>query len=894
LSYEHYLNRLFAPKSIALVGASERQGSLGRDVLENIKAGRYSGQLYLVNPRHTALFGEACYESLSKLPSPVDLAVVATPAAALPEVLKDAARGRVRHAVVLSGGVAEAGSEPQVDTRELARRCGIRLIGPRSLGIMRPGIGLNASFCHTPARAGPIALISQSAAVCSALVDWAWSANLGFSAVVSVGAAADLDIGELLDYLQYDQETHSILLYLEGVKDARRFISGLRACARTKPIVVLKAGGYLSGQLSARTHTGLLVGSDAVFDAVLRRCGAVRVWTYDELFSAARLLAAGRIPRANRLAIVTNGGGPGVLAADACAHRHVELASFSEQTRRDLDAALPPNWSHGNPADILADADPPRLAGTVSSLVADDGVDGVLTLFSPQIGIAADEAARRLMPVVQKSAKPVLTAWLGERVAHEGRSIIEAAGMPAFSSPEAGVVAFSALAEYKRAQALLLEVPPPLAFESRPDLEGAQRILGIALSRKRTLLTEPESKHLIECFGIPTTPTIEAADPETARRAAEEMGFPVVLKILSPDISHKSDVDGVRLNVLDSAAVEREFVSLVEHVRKVCPDARIDGVAVQPMVYRRFGRELAVGIVRDPVFGPVVSVGSGGIAVELLGDSAVGLPPLSIRLADAMIDSTRMSRLLAAHRHIPAALRRAIADVLLRISDMAVSLPCIAELDINPLLADERGATALDARVVIDPASPPLDRRYSHMAIHPYPARLEQVVQLRDGTRLQVRPIRPEDAALEIAFVEDLSEQSRYTRFFISTHRLSPRMLARFTQVDYDSEQALVALEGEGGAQRIAGVARFAPLPDHVSCEFAVTIADRYHGHGLGHTLMSLIIQAAREAGYQRIVGQILGVNGAMLALARSLGFVIKSSPEDMSLVDAEFDLTAG
>ena len=889
VTYQHYLQRLFAPASVAVVGASDRDGSLGREVLHNILAGSFRGRLHLVNPAHDRVMDRPCHATLTAIGSAVDLAVLAMPARALPSVLADAERAGVRHAIVL--GDADGPGEEEL--RLLARRRRVRLIGPRSLGIMRPALGLNATFGRTAARPGAIALISQSGAVCSALVDWAWSAGFGFSSVVSVGAALDVDIGEVLDYLEYDQDTRSILLYLEGVRGARTFVSGLRACARAKPIVVMKAGRHLSGHHTARSHTGMLIGSDAVFDAVLRRCGAVRVRTYNELFSAARLLAAERTPAGNRLGIVSVGGGPGVVAADACADRGVQLASAGDRLLGALAARLPEVPRPGNPLVLRADAGAGRMAAALGAFLDDEAVDGVLTLYCPLSTASAEETARALLPVVQKARKPVLTAWLGEHEAGAGRALIETAGMPAFSSAESGVNAFGALAEYHRAQALLLEVPPPLTCEVHPDLAGAQAILERALSRGRTLLTEPEAKRLLGCFAIPTTRILEAADAEAAVRAAADIGFPVALKVLSADIPHKSEVDGVRLNIRNAAALREEYDGLMARARQLRPDARLDGVAVQSMVHKRYGRELMIGIVRDPVFGPVLSVGSGGIAVELLQDSAVGLPPLSASLAQAMIDSTRMARLLAGYRHIPPADRGAVVDVLLRISDMAVSLPWISELDINPLVADHDGAVALDARVVIDPTLPALDRRYSHMAVHPYPTRLEHSETLADGTRMQIRPIRPEDARMEMAFVSSLSEHSRYMRFFSSANRLSPRLLARFTQVDYDRELALIAVEGEGDTQSIAGVARFAPLPDHESCEFAVTVADRHQGHGLGHRLMSSIIKAARDAGYTRMTGQILAANMPMLSLARSLGFRTSSSPDDPAVVDAELDLTA-
>lgn len=894
----HYLEPLFAPGSVAMVGASERPRTLGRDVFQRLLAAGFKGPIYPVNPRREQVMTHRAYPSIEAAVAahgkPIDLAVIATAAATVPIVLADAGRAGVQHAIVLADGFGESGPDGQALEARVAaqaRALGIRLIGPNCLGIMRPDRGLDATFARTPARPGHLALVSQSAAICTALVDWAWSSSIGFSSVVSMGAGVDVDVGEILDYLLYDHQTHSILLYLEGVRDARRFLSGLRAAARAKPIVVVKVGRHLSGRRAALSHTGTLAGSDAVFDAVLRRCGVVRVHTYTQLFSAARLLAADRLPAGNRLAIITNGGGPGVLAADAAADRGVALATFGEGTLAALDAITARAWSRGNPADILSDATRERFAAAVEAALADPEADGILTLFCPQSVTTSRDAAESLLPIIKRARKPVLTGWLGEHEVREGRDLIEAAGMPAFASPESGVSAFGALAAYQRAQDLLMEVPPELVAATRPDLDRALGLFDQALAAGRTLFTEPEAKELLTAFGIPTTRTIEAPTLEAAQAAARTIGFPVVLKILSPDISHKSDVEGVRLNIRDSIALREEHASLLEHVRRVRPDARISGVVVQSMITMRFGRELMIGVANDAVFGPVISFGAGGVAVELLQDNAIALPPLSVPLAEDLIERTHVARLLGGYRNIPAADRNALVDILLRVSDMVSSLPWLVELDLNPIVVDDRGAVVLDARVVIDPARRALDRRYSHMAIHPYPARLEGRERLRDETELLVRPIRPEDAAIEVAFVKALSDQSRYLRFFNQTKHLSAKMLARLTQVDYDRELALIAVGDDGGAQRMLGVARYVTLPDGATCEFAVTVADAMHGRGLGTLLMRRLIIAASEAGLAVMEGQILAVNDGMLRLARSLGMALHADRDDMSIVNATLPL---
>ena len=905
---EHYLQHLFAPRSVAVVGASARAGSLGRLAFDNLRHGGFSGPIVPVNPKHQAIDGVPCFPTLSAIGQPIDMVLVATPGSAVPAVIADAARAGARNAVVLSAGFGEIGPEGKAleqEVQRVARENRVRLIGPNCLGIMRPSVGLNATFARSAARPGPVALVSQSGAIAAALVDWADSVHIGFSSVVSMGAGVDLDFGEILDYLLHDIETRSILLYVEGIRDARRFISGLRAAARSKPIVVLKVGRHKAGSRAAMSHTGAMAGDDAVFDAALRRCGVVRVKTYAELFSAARLIGAGRLPQGNRLAILTNGGGPGAMAADFAADCGVEIATLSGPTLTALNASMPAHWSHANPADIIGDADATRLAAALPPLLADPQVDGLLTLFCPQQVLTGEDAAATIIAAAAKTAKPVLTAWLGEHDVAGGRDAAERGGLSAFQSPEAAVAAFAALAEYRHAQKMLMEVPTSLATGSTPDLAFAESLARAALAQGRTLLSEPEAKALLACFGIATPQALVATNLAEARAAAAQIGYPVALKILSPDIAHKSDVNGVRLSVRGEGDLGREFEGLLSDVRAKKPEARIEGVVVQPMVNRRFGRELLVGVATDPVFGPVISFGAGGVAVELMRDHAVGLPPLNRALAEDLVRRTRTSRLLGAYRHVPGADMEAVYGVLLRVSDMVCSLPWIAEMDINPLLADQSGCTALDARVVVDAArlgamggtaaGAARDAHFRHMAIHPYPSGLAGEEKLRDGARVRVRPIRPEDAAMEKRFVEELSDQTRYMRFFNPSKTLSREMLARFTQVDYDRELALIALEpaATDKAERIIGVARYTPNPDAVSCEFAVTVADDWQGRGLGKRLMLRLVDAAREAGYQTMLGTVLTMNERMLKMMHALGFAHRVDPQDHTMTEVSLPLAA-
>ena len=882
----HYLEHLFSPRSVAVIGASERTGSLGRIAFDNLRSGGYAGELIAVNPKYRSVAGLPCHASITDIGHRVDLILVTTPAAAVPGVIDEAGKAGTRSAVVLSAGFGEIGAEGRLLERKVlaaARAHGLRIIGPNCLGIMRPPIGLNATFARRMALPGSIALVSQSGAVAAALVDGPQSSGIGFSNVISMGAGIDLDIGEILDYLIHDPQTRSILVYLEGVRNARRFISGLRAAARTKPVIVLKAGRHLPGSGAAMSPPA---GDDDAFDAVLRRCGAVRARTYAELLSAEQLIGAGRLPRGNRLAVITNGGGPGVMAADYAAESGVEIARLSAGTLAALDACLPSHWPRGDPVDVLGDATASRLAQALAPVLADEGVDAVLTLFCPQRILASDEAARTIIDCATRSAKPVLTGWLGERDVSAGRSLAEQSRLPVFRSPESAVAAFGTLAEYRMAQDLLLEVPSPLTSSVQPDLGLARSIAGEARRSGRSVLNEAEAARLLGCFGIPVVRTQIGTSADEVRAIAREIGFPVAIKVLSYDIEHASEVKGVCLNIRGEETLMREYAALMDRIGRLRPDARVEGVTVQPMIEKRYGRRLMIGVATHSTFGRVIRFGAGGIASEVVQDNAVGLPPLNRRLAQELVSRTRAARLMEPYRHIPGVDTEAILDALLRVSELVCALPWVLDMEINPFLADESGCIAVDARVTIDPDHLDPDPRFSHMAIHPYPARLEHVERLRGGQALRVRPIRPEDAALEIVFVDRMSERSRYMRFFSAGRGLTPAMLARLTQVDYDRELALIALSEAGDkTERIVGVARFAANPDGESCEFAVAIDDDWNGRGVATILMQRLMEAAREAGYLRMTGNVLPDNDSMLKLAARLNFERSRDEDDPALL---------
>ena len=879
----HYLDRLFNPRAVAVFGASERPDSVGTRVFQNLLAGGFKGEIFAVNPKHPEVQGRKSHPSIRELSAPVDLAIVATPARTVPEIVYQCGEHGIRAAVVLSAGFAESGPDGaklQQAMLETAQRYGMRIIGPNCLGMLRPRLGLNATFSKGTGLPGDLALVSQSGAICTAILDWAEPHQVGFSAVVSLGDAADVDFGDVLDYLALDPQTHGILLYVEGTQHTRGFISALRTAARMKPVVVIKAGRHAEGSRAAVVHTAALIGADDVFEAVLQRAGAVRASTIDDLFSAAQILSSGVRVEGNRLAIVTNAGGPGVMATDRATELGCQIPTLQESTIQALNKVLPPHWSRGNPVDILGDAPPSRYQDAVALCLKDPTVDGVMVILTPQAMTDPTEAAKAVEKASRRNPKPVLACWMGERQVAEAWSLFSSKRLPAFRTPEATVEAFHYLAAYHRNQKLLLQVPGPLSYHDQPDVEGARLIIDGVLSERRKTLTPLESKAILAAFHVPVVQTIQAHTANEALVAAESLGFPVAMKVSSPDITHKSDVGGVRLNIRNAQAVRSTFNDLMAESQRAFPSAHITGITVEPMSDTSHGRELLIGVTRDPAFGPVISFGAGGTMVEVLRDRAVALPPLNRFIVRSLIGRTRAARLLAQFRNLPPANMDAVENVLLRVSEIVCELPQLVEMDINPLIADEKGVVAVDARMVVDYYAPSPDR-YAHMAIYPYPSHLVTRWQLADGTDLTIRPIRPEDAEIEQAFVRGLSAESRYFRFMQTMQELSPTMLVRLTQIDYDREMALIATVEREGEEVELGVARYAINPDGRSCEFAIVIADAWRRKGIGSRLMTQLMEAAKARGIKTMEGEILSNNTNMLSLVRHLGFAVHTSPED-------------
>ena len=883
---QHYLSTLFSPKSVAIIGASDRADSVGAIVFKNMLESGFKGSLYPVNPNHKKVQGKKTYATLEEIGKPVELAVICTNAATVPDVIEACGKHGVRAAVVLSAGFSEVGARGAEIERTMlanAKTYGVRIIGPNCLGIMRTGIGLNATFFKGNVKSGKLALVSQSGALCTAILDWAPANDIGFSSVVSMGTSADVDFGEILAYLASDPQTESILIYIEGIHKARGFMSALRAAARSKPVFVVKVGRHAAGSKAVMSHTGALVGSDDVFDAAVRRAGVVRVMSVGELFSAAKALASPHRSSGNRLAIITNGGGPGVMAIDHAVDLGVTVASLADQTIEQLNKVLPATWSHNNPVDIIGDATPERYRDAVTLCMEDPGVDGALVILTPQAMTNPLEVANTLIEIANRFNKPLLTCWMGDIQIKAGRAAFAQARIPTFSTPESAVEAFSYITAFYRNQRLLAQTPGPLSHRDEPDVEGARMLIETVLSERRKVLSEMESKALLAAFRIPVASTVIARSPGEALLLAQQLGFPVAMKVNSPDITHKSDAGGVKLNLMNAAAVRAAYQDIITEVKKNRPTAHIDGIAIQPMVVKPNGRELMLGVTSDPVFGPVITFGAGGTTVEVLGDRAVALPPLNSFLVRELIAGTRISKLLGAFRHMPPIQMEALESLLLRVSEMVCELPWLKEMDINPLIVDENGALAADARVMVDFA-PASGDRYAHMAIYPYPSHLVTDWQLPDGTEITIRPIRPEDAEMVQEFVRNLSAEAKYFRFMNTLQELSQTMLARFTQIDYDREMALIAVTEENGKEVEIGVCRYAINPDGDSCEFALVVSDQWQHKAIGHKLMGSLMDAARNRGLKTMEGEVLASNHNMLKLVATLGFAVATSVEDAAI----------
>jgi acetyltransferase len=886
------LDHLFAPRSIALVGGSPKPASVGGTTLRNLIAGGFTGKIHVINRAYDEIEGIRTLPRIEDVPETPDLTIISTPPAAVEGVVKAASARGWPTAMVLTAGLGlGTGSHTEAIART-ARATGLRLVGP-SLGILVPRVKLNASFGSRLPRAGDLALISQSGAITSALVEWAANRNIGFSAIVSMSENLDVDFSDLLDYFALDQDTRAILLYVESITDARKFMSAARAAARVKPVVVIKSGRHTQGARAVATHTGALAGSDAVYDAAFRRAGLLRVLDMDELFSAAETLAHLQASHGHRLAILTNGGGLAVLAVDRLIDLGGELASISEEVKKSLDKVLPSRWSGANPIDILGDADGARYAQATDLVLGDTANNALLVMNSPNTLASPIESAKAVVDTIRKhraehySRKPVFAAWVGD--SGEASAAFGAAGIPHFSNEADAVRGFMHIVRYREGLDVAMQAPPSLPEEFAPDAAAARAVLKTALANGRSWLNPIETTELLGAYGIAIASAVLARDPDQAARAATPIlaeGNTVVVKICSPDILSKSDIGGVRLNLTSERAVRDATEEILERAYAMKPGARIDGVTIHPTILRPRARELLAGLADDPTFGPVVVFGRGGTAVEVINDKALALPPLDLNLARDLITRTRVSRILKSYRDVPAADEGAVALLLVKLAQMAADLPEIRELDINPLLADKDGVIAVDAQVAIAPVGDVV-RGSSHyrFAIRPYPKEWERHAKLKDGRGVFIRPVRPEDEHLYPEFFTQVSQDDIRLRFFSAIKELTHPFIARLTQLDYARAMAFIAIEETTG--KMLGVVRLHTDSDFASAEYAILIRSDLKGLGLGWMLMKMIIEYGRVEGVPEIHGQVLTRNTPMLDICRQLGFNVPADPQnsDTSLV---------
>ena len=890
---QHKLSRLFEPKSIAVVGASERAGSLGLALWQRLHAHAYAGRIYAVNPKHRKIFGEPCVARMTDLTERVDLALITAPAGACAKIIRECGASGCQYALILSLGFeTEDGKDSlAAELHKVAVESRVRLIGPGARGLVRPRVALDASAMtdvDTMPAPGSLAVLSQSGAWLSILRDFSAGSSIGFSSLLSLGSSLDLDFGELLDFFAFDAHTSDVLLYIEEVKNASAFMSGVRQISRMKPVIVLKADRADLYRAPDGTHATVLAQHDRVFEAAIARAGAVRVQTATQMVSAARLLAGEHNRSQRRVVTISNGSGPGLVAADAVRAQQLAMAPLSEATFTLLRSVLPAHAHVGNPLDIAGDATAERYRIAMAALFADDGVDVVLVLFSPQAILSANEMARVLIDAAQTaklSRKTLLVVLGGGASVQPARAMLDQARIPQFLSAENAVDAIGFLETFARNQSLLRQVPEQSVDGYIPNMADAQAVFEHVWADGRKTLYAHEARQLLSTFGIAMSDTTIARTPAEAVRLAERVGYPVVLKVVSPDVSHKSEAGGVQLDLRNARAVRKAAKDIFESVAERLPEAHVLGLTVQPYIRQRGQRELYLGLANDPTFGVVIGFGAGGIAVERQDDVAFELPPINDVLIANLISRTRVSRMLDAYGNVPAIDRDALTTMMLRFSMLACACPEIAACDLNPVIAHERGAIAVDAHIVLRARKEVVvlqkRGRYGHLAVYPYPRELEETITLNDGAQLMVRPIQPEDAERERAFVARLSPETLYFRFMMPVRELPQAMIERFTQIDYGRELALVGVVSESGEDRIVGVARITPTTIPERCEFAIVVEEVMQGTGLARALMQRIIDAAVARGYREIEGAVLRENPRMLKFCEAMGFTILPNPDD-------------
>ena len=878
------IDRMLNPKTVAAIGASDTEGSVGQALLRNLLLGKDRRKIYAVNPHRDAVMGLKCYSEVSKVPEHVDLAVIATPAKTVPGIVEECANAGADGVIILSAGFREVGADGarlEETLGQIRERHGIRIIGPNCVGLIRPQVNLNATFLADSPTPGQIAFVSQSGALGSAILNWAVSARIGFSMFASLGSTLDIDYGDMIDYLGDDPNTRSIIIYMESVGNAKKFMSAARGFARTKPIIVIKAGKHAAGAKAASSHTGALAGDYAVYDAAFKRAGVVMVDEIGDLFNCASVLDSRFLPAGPRLAIVTNAGGPAVLAADSIITNGGELAKLTELTMRTMDANLPPYWSHGNPLDILGDADVTRFEVAVRTCVADPNVDGLLVIYTPQATTKPNVIAEAVTKIAADRRKPMLTVWMGEESVREARDIFHKNDIPTYPTPEEAVKTYMYMYRYRRNLDLLYQTPEELSVDFSPPKSHLKVIVRKA-AKERTALTQAEVDRFLDAYNIPRAEGELAKNAEQASRIAAEIGYPVVLKIASQDLLHKTDVGGVIPNIKTPQELKDNYGSILERAKKAKADARIDGVYVQSMA-TNIDFELILGSKKDRDFGSVILFGMGGIGVELLKDISIGLPPLNQILSRRVVEETTIYQALSKGlRNKPPIDLRQLEEIMVRFSNMIVDFPEISEMDINPLVVSGGGLLVLDARMIIDPNVSETAHAYSHLVIMPYPSKYVTPWKLKDGTEVTLRPIRPEDEPKELEFIRGLSTETSRFRFFQIIKDLPHDALVRFCNIDYDREMAFIAETREGDRTVEIGVSRLVLEPNKKRGEFAVVVADRYQGRGLGVKLVDMLIEVAREWGVEAIFGIVMAENMKMISLCEKLGFSTRREQENV------------
>lgn len=869
------ITKLFNPKVVAIFGASARKGSVGFALMNNIIASGFDGIVYPINPKRSNVLGVKAYKDLEDIPDKIDLAIIATPAKTVPDIVENCGIAGVASVLLISAGFAEAGDEGKklmARISETIRKYNIRLIGPNCLGFIKPSIKLNASFANKMALPGKIAFISQSGALCTAILDWSIKQNVGFSHFVSIGSMMDISFNDLIDYFGSDSYTNSIVIYMESLIDARSFLSAARAFARNKPIIVLKAGKSSEGAQAAMSHTGSLAGNDFVFDAAFKRAGVIRVDTIDELFNIAQSLAMQPKPKNNRLAVITNAGGPGVIATDTLIAKGGKLAKLSNEIIDNLNDHLSPHWSKGNPVDILGDAGPKEYSKAVELCLKDKNVDGILVILTPQSMTDPTAVAQEVAKIAKGSKKTILAVWMGADDIQKGQELLEANNIPVYQTPENAVKCFITMYDHSRNLEILHETPSQIPHEFQPNMKGNQKLIDKVLSDNRTVMTEFEAKQLLDNYQIPVIKNGLATTEEEAVAMSENFGYPLVMKIASPDILHKTDVGGVKLNIQSKEEARIAFNKIMESATTKVPDADIRGIFVEQMMKRKY--ELIIGGKKDPIFGPTIVFGMGGVAVEVFKDTTVGLPPLNMALALRIIEDTKIYKLIKGYRGMPGADISSIQFLLYKFAYLLMDFPQISDVDINPFGVDERGGVVLDAKVVLDNTIVKSDIGTSkHLVISPYPSEFTTEYKLNNGKKAILRAIKPEDELMEKEMFSNFSERTQRFRFFQLIKNISHQELIRYTQIDYDREIAIIAEIEEEGKKKMAGVVRLIADQYNETAEFAIVIADPWQNLGLGNKFTDYIHEIAKARGIKKIYANVLTQNHIMQHMFKTRGF---------------------